>query len=446
MSTASSKSMDQHVNVLTSQPSEGTNSRDREILQTVLSALRPTMLRVEELNKVQTEMLRTQREILGVVTSLTLRLDSSGALPRHDCGSIPGFPDNAAYGNGTGTGTTDPDATMVEGNEQSCQCSERMNNMKESVLKGVGDAKTDILASVDALSGRIEAAGKDMRMLLEEIAAGAVASLPTSSFHEEPADSGSHAAHPTPVDPPEGLAQQNPRKRRRLEDMLGTEKSDSSSGSRTSAAAQQSRASNDASSSSIITSDDGQHDIGSDLSSSSSAGKNTNHSQETGTPEASSGDPEANEAAAAQNLQNSIIPTSHYQPGAVDSVRNVFLRGLAYIMAKRNIPLPYFLTGVHVPNYDHANSTWNFITPGKGIGYFKLAGNLDVDLFYLWCLVLSAGGLTRVATGEGSWSHILSALNLPDHFSEVQPNGSTSVALLLSQYYCAILYPLEQGP
>jgi SWI/SNF chromatin-remodeling complex subunit SWI1 len=68
-----------------------------------------------------------------------------------------------------------------------------------------------------------------------------------------------------------------------------------------------------------------------------------------------------------------------------------FLNGLHNLMAKRNTPLPPFLTGVPVPNYDQARSPWAAIEPGSEIGSFKLADK-DVNLFKLWGLVFAHGG------------------------------------------------------
>lgn len=68
-----------------------------------------------------------------------------------------------------------------------------------------------------------------------------------------------------------------------------------------------------------------------------------------------------------------------------------FLNGLHNLMAKRNTPLPPFLTGVPVPTYDPARSPWAAIEPGSEIGSFKLADK-DVNLFKLWSLVFGHGG------------------------------------------------------
>ncbi|KAJ2928818.1 hypothetical protein H1R20_g8288, partial [Candolleomyces eurysporus] len=112
-------------------------------------------------------------------------------------------------------------------------------------------------------------------------------------------------------------------------------------------------------------------------------------------------------------------------------------------MAKRNIPLPPFLTGVPVPNYDQARSPWAAIEPGSEIGSFKLADK-DVNLFKLWGLVFAHGGGQALNNNNG-WSQILNHFDLPEEFPSVQLNGSTSVSTMLSQYYMVILLPFEES-
>jgi SWI/SNF chromatin-remodeling complex subunit SWI1 len=46
--------------------------------------------------------------------------------------------------------------------------------------------------------------------------------------------------------------------------------------------------------------------------------------------------------------------------------------------------------------------------------------------------------------GNNAWGSILPHFDLPDEFPQMQANGSTSVALMLSQYYMAILFPFEE--
>ncbi|KAF8973884.1 hypothetical protein BDZ97DRAFT_402638 [Flammula alnicola] len=119
-----------------------------------------------------------------------------------------------------------------------------------------------------------------------------------------------------------------------------------------------------------------------------------------------------------------------------------FLQGLAGLMAKRGTPLPPQLTGVPSPNYDPSHSPWGIIEPSKEIGSFMLAGK-DVDLFKLWGLVFQNGGGQNVTTANG-WGAILQHFDLPEEFPSVQANNSSSVALMLSQYYMAILHPFEE--
>jgi SWI/SNF chromatin-remodeling complex subunit SWI1 len=57
------------------------------------------------------------------------------------------------------------------------------------------------------------------------------------------------------------------------------------------------------------------------------------------------------------------------------------------------------------------------------------------------CLILAK--LFQV-NGNNAWGSILPHFDLPDEFPQVQANGSTSVALMLSQYYMAILFPFEE--
>ncbi|KAF8912810.1 hypothetical protein CPB84DRAFT_1670865 [Gymnopilus junonius] len=119
-----------------------------------------------------------------------------------------------------------------------------------------------------------------------------------------------------------------------------------------------------------------------------------------------------------------------------------FLQGLAGLMAKRGTPLPPSLTGIPSPNYDPSASVWTIIEPSGEVGSFRLAGK-DIDLFKLWGLVYQHGGGLAV-TNANSWGSMLHHFDLPEHFPEVQANGSTSVATMLSQYYMALLHPFEE--
>ncbi|KAF9569712.1 hypothetical protein CPC08DRAFT_701603 [Agrocybe pediades] len=155
---------------------------------------------------------------------------------------------------------------------------------------------------------------------------------------------------------------------------------------------------------------------------------------------------------------NSAIPNSfldqtmsqsnsaHGQPqpssNPLKSRQTSFLTGLATVMAKRGTPLPQSLTGVHVPNFDSTNTIWSIIEPADEVGAFRLAGK-DVDLFKLWGLVYQKGGANAVTASDG-WGSILRQFDLPEHFAEPQRNHSTSVALMLSQFYNVILYPFEE--
>jgi len=134
-----------------------------------------------------------------------------------------------------------------------------------------------------------------------------------------------------------------------------------------------------------------------------------------------------------------------------------FLQGLAGLMAKRNTPLPPSLTGIPYSNYDPNNTLWSIIEPSSEIGSFRLAGR-DVDLFKLWGLVFQQGGGHMVyfylvclilakliqVTANNAWGSILPHFDLPDEFPQMQANNSTSVALMLSQYYMNILFPFEE--
>lgn len=48
------------------------------------------------------------------------------------------------------------------------------------------------------------------------------------------------------------------------------------------------------------------------------------------------------------------------------------------------------------------------------------------------------------ANGNNGWDAILPHFDLPAEFPQIQPNGSASVSLMLSQYYMAILHPFEE--
>ncbi|KAJ7706389.1 hypothetical protein B0H17DRAFT_1126052 [Mycena rosella] len=127
-------------------------------------------------------------------------------------------------------------------------------------------------------------------------------------------------------------------------------------------------------------------------------------------------------------------------PSASIKQRQVgFLNGLARIMASRNTPLPPALTGIETPTYDPAATQWKIIEPGE-VGAFRLAGR-DVDLFKLWGLVFQNGGGTVLSRDNG-WHLILPHFDLPEEYP--LPNGTTSVAQMLAQYYMAILLPFEE--
>ncbi|KAJ6627124.1 hypothetical protein B0H10DRAFT_1995535 [Mycena sp. CBHHK59/15] len=117
-----------------------------------------------------------------------------------------------------------------------------------------------------------------------------------------------------------------------------------------------------------------------------------------------------------------------------------FLNGLARIMASRNTPLPPALTGVETPTYDPNATQWKMLEPSAEIGAFRLAGR-DIDLFKLWGLVFQNGGGTVLSRDDG-WHLILPHFDLPEEY--LLPNGTTSVAQRLSQYYMAILLPFEE--
>ncbi|KXN89887.1 SWI/SNF chromatin-remodeling complex subunit sol1 [Leucoagaricus sp. SymC.cos] len=147
---------------------------------------------------------------------------------------------------------------------------------------------------------------------------------------------------------------------------------------------------------------------------------------------------------------NSAVNTSFLDPpmsqpsvqaASLKQRQQNFLNGLANVMAKRNTPLPPSLTGVPSPNYDPNNSPWSYIEPSTEVGSFRLA-NQDVNLFRLWGLVMQQGG-AQVLKANNGWSAICAEFNLPEEFSQMQANGSASVALMLEQMYTAILYPFE---
>ncbi|KAJ7107628.1 hypothetical protein C8R43DRAFT_1243642 [Mycena crocata] len=116
-----------------------------------------------------------------------------------------------------------------------------------------------------------------------------------------------------------------------------------------------------------------------------------------------------------------------------------FLNGLARIMASRNTPLPPALTGIETPTYDPNTTQWKILEPAD-VGAFRLAGR-DIDLFKLWGLVFQNGGGTQLSRDNG-WQLMLPHFDLPEEYP--LPNGSTSVAQMLAQYYMAILLPFEE--
>ncbi|TFK41003.1 hypothetical protein BDQ12DRAFT_703844 [Crucibulum laeve] len=140
--------------------------------------------------------------------------------------------------------------------------------------------------------------------------------------------------------------------------------------------------------------------------------------------------------------QSNPARSSAQGPTSLKQRQQGFLHGLANVMLKRGTPLPSFLTGVGSTNQDASNPTWSMIEPSSEVGGFRLAGK-DVDLFKLWGLVVQHGG-GQVLTSNNGWSAILPQFDLPENFPQPQVNGSTSVALMLAQYYMVILYPFEE--
>lgn len=141
-------------------------------------------------------------------------------------------------------------------------------------------------------------------------------------------------------------------------------------------------------------------------------------------------------------MSHSTPARTHNQGTSLKQRQQSFLHGLHSIMAKRNTPLPPSLTGIASANYDPSTSPWSMIESSGEVGSFRLAGK-DVDLFKLWGLVFQNGGGHSLDSSDG-WSAILPQFDLPEHFPQEQLNGSTSVAVMLSQYYMAICYPFEE--
>ncbi|CAA7266582.1 unnamed protein product [Cyclocybe aegerita] len=134
------------------------------------------------------------------------------------------------------------------------------------------------------------------------------------------------------------------------------------------------------------------------------------------------------------------IPRNQPPPNSLKHRQQGFLTGLANVFAKRGQPLPPSLTGIASPNYDPTTSPWSLIESSE-VGTFKLAGK-DVNLFKLWGLVFQQGGGAAVTNMNG-WQALLPHFDLPDEFPTVQANNSSSVAVMLHQYYMAILHPFE---
>ncbi|KAJ3517378.1 hypothetical protein NLJ89_g540 [Agrocybe chaxingu] len=134
------------------------------------------------------------------------------------------------------------------------------------------------------------------------------------------------------------------------------------------------------------------------------------------------------------------IPRNQPPANSLKHRQQGFLTGLANVFAKRGQPLPPSLTGIASPNYDPTTSPWSLIESSE-VGTFRLAGK-DVNLFKLWGLVFQQGGGAAVTNMNG-WQALLPHFELPDEFPTVQANNSSSVAVMLHQYYMAILHPFE---
>ncbi|KAJ6519625.1 hypothetical protein C8R45DRAFT_952140 [Mycena sanguinolenta] len=134
--------------------------------------------------------------------------------------------------------------------------------------------------------------------------------------------------------------------------------------------------------------------------------------------------------AAARNPGQSPVSIKQRQAG--------FLNGLARIMIQRGTPLPPALTGMDTPSFDPTNTRWHMVEPAD-VGSFRLAGQ-NIEMFKLWTLVFQAGG-GAVLSRDNTWHLLLPQFDLPEEYP--LPNGQTSVAQMLAQYYMAMLLPFE---
>jgi len=138
-----------------------TTTPDQLLRATLVTLLDPAMARMDKLGETQTEMMRMKRELMGVVLSLTLRLDAVAATQVRAVDNRR--PDSSDQNNRNGKTTTNE-----EGNEhrQRCHCG-LCDTLKESISRGVAEAKAEILTSISALSDHFDTRSKEIGKLLK---------------------------------------------------------------------------------------------------------------------------------------------------------------------------------------------------------------------------------------------------------------------------------------
>ena len=169
-------------------------AQEREQHQILLTLLRPAMLRVDELVTIQSESMRMQREMMGVILSLTLRLDAMATTRSQSVDDRRPELDQIDR-NGK-------KSMNEEENEHRQRCHCGINDtLKESISRGVAEAKAALLTSINALSDRLDASSTDIGKLLK------LHSPPSSTLSQHKLDSQVVATDSSPTS----------RKRRRVD-------------------------------------------------------------------------------------------------------------------------------------------------------------------------------------------------------------------------------------
>jgi len=131
--------------------------------QNISTHLRPIMARMVDLVENQTEMIRIQRETMGVVLSLILRVDTIAA-SQSQSPDKPSESDLITHGK--------------QSEKHQCHCN-MIETLEESTLRRIAETKTEILTSIGSLSDKVTICCRNMDKFLDVVQG-------TSGFPDHP--------------------------------------------------------------------------------------------------------------------------------------------------------------------------------------------------------------------------------------------------------------------